>query len=318
VIQIDGLEYKVSPNVYSILRGKRSTNHNVILWIDSICINQEDGEEKSTQVALMRRIFEEASSTIAWIGDVDSTDAKLAIGLLGKFDVLETIPKLRKGFSSLEQREWNAFWTMVSSSWFERGWIVQEIAVATRPVLRYGSEIPWERFAQAIISISAFGIENLILYLYPYQKSGRLEPGSGLMNAIIMEYLRLACMNEDYLSLKDMLKVGLMFNATLPVDKVYALLGIVAERGIIHPDYSRTGAKKTKEQIVVEAQNDMQRLMERPTELFAYLSGHTQQYSRKVCNTIRSATNTLKYTIQFAGDMFALLEKLTPEGQESD
>lgn len=63
VIQIDGLEYRVSPNVYLILRGKRSTNHNIILWIDSICINQEDGEEKSTQVALMRRIFEESSST---------------------------------------------------------------------------------------------------------------------------------------------------------------------------------------------------------------------------------------------------------------
>jgi len=105
MIKIEGLEYKVSPNVYSILRGKRSTNHNVLLWIDSICINQEDSREKSTQVALMRRIFEEASSTIAWIGDVDSTEAKLAIGLLGKFDALETIPKLEKGLSSLEQRE---------------------------------------------------------------------------------------------------------------------------------------------------------------------------------------------------------------------
>jgi hypothetical protein len=31
VIQIDGLEYKVSPNVYSILRGKRTMYHNVIL-----------------------------------------------------------------------------------------------------------------------------------------------------------------------------------------------------------------------------------------------------------------------------------------------
>jgi hypothetical protein len=78
----------------------------------------------------MRRIFEEASSTIAWIGDVEPTDAKLAIGLLRNFNDLEAIPKLANGLSSQELRAWNEFWKMMSSTWFERSGIVQEIAVA--------------------------------------------------------------------------------------------------------------------------------------------------------------------------------------------
>ena len=317
VIQINGLEFKVSPNVYSILRGKRSTKHNVILWVDSICINQEDGEEKSTQVGLMRRIFEEASSTIAWIGDVDPTDAKLAIDLLRTFDAVKVVANFKKGLSSQERREWNAFWDLMSSPWFERSWIVQEIAVATKPILRYGSEeIPWDTFARAINSISLSGMKNIFLYDYQFQTSGQLEAGSGLENAIIMENLRSASMNGDYLALKDMLKVGLMFKATLPVDKVYALLGIVLEGGMIHPDHSRTGAKKTEGELVIEALNDIMKISEKPKELFGFVSGNTQQATRRAGNImLRSTTVAIKHTVRWASDAYAWAERISPEGQ---
>jgi len=312
VIQVDGLEFKVSPNVYSILRGKRSTNRNVILWIDSICINQEDAEEKSTQVGLMRRIFEEASSTIAWIGDTDPTDAKLAIDLLRKFDVVKAVPQLEKGLSSQELREWNAFWELMSSPWFERSWIVQEIAVATRPVLRYGGEeIPWETFARAISIISVSGMKTLFLFSYPFQKSGRLEDCSGLENGIIMENLRLASMNGDYLALKDMLKVGLMFKATLPIDKVYALLGIVLEGGVIHPDHSRTGAKKMKGDYAWE---EMMKLLEQTDETRGYFSGTTRRAGNLM---LRSPHFAIKQMFRWASDAFAFVERVSPEGEQS-
>lgn len=137
--------------------------------------------------------------------------------------------------------------------------------MATPLVLRYGSEeIPWKTFARAITSISLCGFRNIFLYLYPSQKPGQFEPGSGFENAIIMESLRLACMNEDYFSLKDMLKVGLMFNATFPIDKVYALLGIAAKRGTIHPDHSRSCAKKTEGEIYVEALINVVKPLEEP------------------------------------------------------
>jgi hypothetical protein len=130
-----------------------------------------------------------------------------------------------------------------------------------------------------------------------------------------MENLRLACMNGDYLSLKDMLKVGLMFNATLPIDKVYSLLGIVAERGTIHPDHSRTSVKKTKEQIVVEALHNLVKFLEEPKELFGLISGHKQHTTRRVGNLLRSPTVAIKQTYQLVNDMYALLEEVTPGGK---
>ncbi|KAF2248365.1 HET-domain-containing protein, partial [Trematosphaeria pertusa] len=38
------------------------------LWIDAICINQEDNTEKSWQVAMMGRIYTQAYAVHAWLG----------------------------------------------------------------------------------------------------------------------------------------------------------------------------------------------------------------------------------------------------------
>jgi hypothetical protein len=56
-ILINGLPYSVSSNIYSLLKANRSRWYSRVLWIDSICINQNDDEEKSCQVPLMMRIF---------------------------------------------------------------------------------------------------------------------------------------------------------------------------------------------------------------------------------------------------------------------
>jgi hypothetical protein len=41
---------------------------SIIVWIDAICINQDDNEEKGWQVELMRTIYRQASGVIAWLG----------------------------------------------------------------------------------------------------------------------------------------------------------------------------------------------------------------------------------------------------------
>jgi len=39
------------------------------MWIDAICIDQSNVEERGSQVQQMRRIFEEAAPTVIWLGD---------------------------------------------------------------------------------------------------------------------------------------------------------------------------------------------------------------------------------------------------------
>ena len=47
-------------------------------WIDRICINQEDLEEKGEQVPLMRVIYNNASDVAIWLGDDDVLASRLA------------------------------------------------------------------------------------------------------------------------------------------------------------------------------------------------------------------------------------------------
>jgi len=60
-----------------------------------------------------------------------------------------------------------------------------------------------------------------------------------VLNAFITKEIKTHIARVDLVKLKDALKLSLRFNATLPVDKVYALLGLVDERHtpLFHPKF---------------------------------------------------------------------------------
>lgn len=45
------------------------------LWVDALCINQEDDAEKSSQVRIMKNIYPKAAATYAWLGPAENDDA---------------------------------------------------------------------------------------------------------------------------------------------------------------------------------------------------------------------------------------------------
>lgn len=52
-IMINGHRRLVHCNLYSLLRRLRGSKRNKDVWIDAICIDQEDVEEKASQVSVM-------------------------------------------------------------------------------------------------------------------------------------------------------------------------------------------------------------------------------------------------------------------------
>lgn len=72
-VLVDGTEVHVRKTLHRFLEcltaclpmGSR------LVWIDALCINQEDVEERSWQVSLMSDIFGLAENTYAWLGDGD-------------------------------------------------------------------------------------------------------------------------------------------------------------------------------------------------------------------------------------------------------
>jgi hypothetical protein len=70
-ITVDNLYVKVTKNLASFLwhiRQELAPGMVLLLWIDAICINQKDIEERNQQLLLMRRIYERAEITIVWLG----------------------------------------------------------------------------------------------------------------------------------------------------------------------------------------------------------------------------------------------------------
>lgn len=51
------------------------------LWVDVICINQEDPEERGFQVMLMRDIYQKARQTVAYVDDM-APDIELAVNFI--------------------------------------------------------------------------------------------------------------------------------------------------------------------------------------------------------------------------------------------
>ncbi|KAK1993460.1 HET-domain-containing protein, partial [Colletotrichum falcatum] len=66
-ITVSGCIVSVTKNLaHAIQELRRRRIYNI--WVDAICINQDDPEERAQQVLRMRAIYQHASQTMAWLG----------------------------------------------------------------------------------------------------------------------------------------------------------------------------------------------------------------------------------------------------------
>lgn len=138
-ITCNGRTIKITTNLFIALRNlRRDTPRS--LWADSICINQDDLEEKGLQVAAMGQIYRLAQHTLIFIGPNDLGRGEDVRGLLeevaellksglGKFNALGTpIPYPDEGASILTDKRWKSFECLLKQKWFERGWVRTTLA----------------------------------------------------------------------------------------------------------------------------------------------------------------------------------------------
>lgn len=67
-ITIDGhARFEVTRNLFNALKSLRRPDVALSLWVDAICINQGDSNEKRVQIGLMRRVYSQAQKVIAYV-----------------------------------------------------------------------------------------------------------------------------------------------------------------------------------------------------------------------------------------------------------
>jgi len=87
-IMIEGHCVPISASAASALHCMRSPDMVRTLWIDCICIDQNNDREKGHQVYLIADIFQNSRQTLAFLGDGDSTVKRAFDGLTMIHDAL--------------------------------------------------------------------------------------------------------------------------------------------------------------------------------------------------------------------------------------
>jgi hypothetical protein len=126
----------IAGNLELALRRLRSTTEVQVLWVDAICINQDDPIERSYQVSLMKQIYGDSEECIAYLGEQQDGSQILpaffdryfeAIGkMLRNREVMpgDNITKdLHHMYATLPDDDdpaWNAFVLLLHRPWFRR------------------------------------------------------------------------------------------------------------------------------------------------------------------------------------------------------
>jgi hypothetical protein len=110
-----------------------------ILWIDAICINQSDMEERSSQVSMMSLIYSHAQQVCVWLGEDDHNSRK-AIAFIREVFHNYAHGNFKFGYGPSHIPTWRAFLALVQREWFTRRWVVQEIVLAAQASVYCGPE----------------------------------------------------------------------------------------------------------------------------------------------------------------------------------
>jgi Heterokaryon incompatibility protein (HET) len=155
----NGFAIYVTANLYHALQRLRRVQHDMTpgeipllqkyVWIDAVCINQQDQAERNSQVSLMDEIYKGAQIVISWLGkrDIWTDRALRLVTRLSESppDQVGQYQPLSLRYPDIKSQDWESLVAFFRLAYFRRAWIVQEVVLARRVIFFWGSStISWE------------------------------------------------------------------------------------------------------------------------------------------------------------------------------
>ncbi|CAI0649751.1 unnamed protein product [Colletotrichum noveboracense] len=147
--------FNITKSLSNALQCFRRKDRIRILWADAVCINQDDDDEKSSQIPLMADIYRRAIGVLVWLGEDAGAEAAMrSLSWMSRATSPEVgeleLQKIAKGLGTLLQQPW-----------FHRRWIIQEVVRNHDVMIHCGSAaISWMRL---ITSIDKVGRDNEVV-----------------------------------------------------------------------------------------------------------------------------------------------------------
>ena len=238
--------FATTQNLDLALRRIRRLDVAVMLWVDQICINQDDLQEKNQQVAIMGTIYQRAWTTLAWLGEDADNSSDALDTLLATRDALQTYPDgkpldvedFERFYLPLPNSpKWLELGKLMSRPWFYRVWIMQEVVLSHRIIIICGAKcISWADLSMFTYCMIDNDLAQHLHRWGPFHGEDE-SPESGCIRVNTIEGIREYNIGTPSKTpFLNRLVEGRGAQATNPRDKVFAIMGMT--RDVMYPKYS--------------------------------------------------------------------------------
>ncbi|KAH8749443.1 heterokaryon incompatibility protein-domain-containing protein [Hyaloscypha finlandica] len=218
-IRIDNRKFEVRQNLWSALNALKMPRKARALWVDAICINQNDVDERSEQVRKMGRIYSRATQVIVWLGHA-TPDSRVT------FDFLRESKKYTHQNGTMSRAKilrdsgkFRMLLKLCTGNYWQRVWIVQEITRARRLTIVCGEyQVSWTYLSDMFAWLGTLEQQKLPAVAVALQQSipaklkkqrEEFRTGSTNLSSILRDCERSRC--------------------AVPHDKIYGFLGLASD-----------------------------------------------------------------------------------------
>jgi hypothetical protein len=224
------------------------------LWIDAICINQADLTEKALQIPLMSEIYPGAQQVVGCLATNEIPAGQIPLSQSFLFDLIRYL-RFNPDATGLRLPyrhripDWAGFCLLLSHTYWQRVWIVQEMVLAKKLIFVYGeATFSWRQYCYAINHlyerITSDKVPNKdsilkyvpLLFVLLVGMSDRLDMLSELKQSVESRD------KSERPSLAQVADQLYMVLSTDPRDQIYALLSLASDGGTLElkPNYDQS------------------------------------------------------------------------------
>ncbi|MCJ1282264.1 hypothetical protein MMC26_001587 [Xylographa opegraphella] len=213
------------------IHGSRPEPRTRPLWIDAVCLNQRDRREKAIHVSCMGEVYENATRTLVWLGEADDssdlamdnmeslTQKLLAVKDPNSLTVRQRLANY--GLPPPDDPKWEALKSLQQRPWLFRLWTLQEIVLAKDAVLLCGCKsTSWD----AVVALHRAAIQAELHIMVKADAERETPYKQAQIFITHVDFLR---QHRGILTLCELLTLSVDRGYSVPVDRVWALLGLL-------------------------------------------------------------------------------------------
>ena len=228
----------IKPSLELALRSLRKNTEPQAFWVDALCMDLANKQERAGQVKIMNKIYRQARQVCIWLGQEDEQSGRAITFVKDHISNLRAFDQLTQ--DEVVAEDWSAFGALMTKPWFSRRWIIQEIAYAKKATVCCGKRsVSWYEFetAVALFARDAPNVSKIFRGLRKFNNSADFFGDVPALEACRLVHVISNVfgksdngeISDHFLSLEELISSLSPFEAKEPHDIFYAVLSLAKD-----------------------------------------------------------------------------------------